>query len=363
MKICLIGNNLSNLVLAKILLNKKIKIDLFYKKLNKKEKTVRTIGISKDNIDFFNKNIFNLKKISWKINKIRIFNEACKENELLNFNSYNNSLFSIFKYCDLVDNINYQLKKQKNFKKFKIKKNYNYSKILNNNYHLIINSEKNNKIETDYFSKRIRKDYNSTAYTLIAEHNKCLNRTAFQIFTRIGPIAFLPISNTRTSVVFSVLDKIKIYSEEEIKEYIRKYNFIYKIKYMGKIEKFKLEFSFPRNYYFENILLFGDALHQVHPLAGQGFNMVLRDIKILSKLIDKRINLGLPIDSSILREFEYNLKHLNVIFASGIDFIHEFFKIDNRFNNYFSKKIFKYLNKNEFFNKYAFKFANRGISF
>ena len=363
MKICLIGNNLSNLVLAKILLNKKIKIDLFYKDFKKVQKTLRTISISKDNIDFFNQNIFNLSKISWCIKEIKIFNEANKKKEFLNFKSHNSTPFSVVKYNKLINQINYQLKNKKNFRKFKIKKNSFYKKILKKNYNLIINSEKNNKISTDYFSKRIVKDYSSTAYTTIIIHKKCINRTALQIFTKIGPIAFLPISKTKTSVVFSVFDKILADNQDKIKEYIKKYNFIYNIKNLSKIEKFKLEFSFPRNYYFRNILLFGDALHQVHPLAGQGFNMILRDIKILSKLIDKKINLGLQIDSSVLSEFEYKLKHLNIIFASGIDFIHEYFKFDNKFENYFSKKIFKYLNKNKFFNKYASKLANQGIYF
>ena len=363
MKICLIGNNLSNLVLAKILLNKKIKIDLFYKDFKKVQKTLRTISISKDNIDFFNQNIFNLSKIGWCIKEIKIFNEANKKKEFLNFKSHNNTPFSVVKYNQLINQINYQLKNKKNFRKFKIKKNSFYSKILKKNYNLIINSEKNNKISIDHFSKRIVKNYSSTAYTTIIIHKKCINRTALQIFTKIGPIAFLPISKTKTSIVFSVFDKIQADNQDKIKEYIKKYNFIYNIKNLSKIEKFKLEFSFPRNYYFRNILLFGDALHQVHPLAGQGFNMILRDIKILSKLIDEKINLGLPIDSSVLSEFEYKLKHLNIIFASGIDFIHEYFKFDNKFENYFSKKIFKYLNKNKFFNKYASKFANQGIYF
>tara|TARA_Y100000590_G_scaffold458641_1_gene613775 strand:- start:833 stop:1924 length:1092 start_codon:yes stop_codon:yes gene_type:complete len=363
MKICLIGNSLSNLVLAKILLNKKIKVDLFYKNLNKVEKIARTIGISKDNIDYFNNNIFNLKKISWCIYKIKIFNEINKKKEFLNFKNYNTNPFSIVKYNQLIDKVNYVLKKEKNFRRYKIKSNSFYSEILNKNYNLIINSEKNNKISLNYFSNRIIKDYNSTAYATIVEHTRCSNRTASQIFTKIGPIAFLPISNTKTSVVFSVSNKINQYHEDEIKNYIRKNNFIYKIKSMSKVEKFKLEFSIPRNYYHSNILLFGDALHQIHPLAGQGFNMTLRDIKIFSKLIDKQLNLGLPIDSSILREFEYKLRHLNFLFAYGVDFIHEFFKFDNKLENFFSKKVFKYLNKNKFFNKYASKFANQGISF
>ena len=123
MKICLIGNSLSNLTLAKILLNKKIKIDLFYKDFNKREKTSRTISISKDNVDFFNKNIFNLNKISWRIDKIKIFNEKNKKNELLNFNLNNAAPFFIVKYNELINKINYKLKKKKNFRKYKIKKN------------------------------------------------------------------------------------------------------------------------------------------------------------------------------------------------------------------------------------------------
>ena len=59
-----------------------------------------------------------------------------------------------------------------------------------------------------------------------------------------------------------------------------------------------------RNYYNKNILCFGDNIHKVHPLAGQGLNMALRDIKIFSELIDKKIELGLPLDQSILKDFE-----------------------------------------------------------
>ena len=118
-----------------------------------------------------------------------------------------------------------------------------------------------------------------------------------------------------------------------------------------------------RNYYKNNILCFGDNLHKIHPMAGQGFNMTLRDIKIFSSLIDSRLDLGLPLDISILKDFENNTKHLNYIFSSGINFIHEFFKIDNNFENKFSKIIFKHLGKNNFFNKIATKFADQGIIF
>ena len=45
-----------------------------------------------------------------------------------------------------------------------------------------------------------------------------------------------------------------------------------------------------RNYYHKNILAFGDLIHRVHPLAGQGFNMTIRDTKELTNIIDLKLN-------------------------------------------------------------------------
>ena len=45
-----------------------------------------------------------------------------------------------------------------------------------------------------------------------------------------------------------------------------------------------------RNYTHNNILAFGDLIHRIHPLAGQGFNMTIRDIKIISKIVNDKIS-------------------------------------------------------------------------
>ena len=89
--------------------------------------------------------------------------------------------------------------------------------------------------------------------------------------------------------------------------------------------------------------------------------MTIRDIKILSLLIDERIKLGLELDSSILNDIQNKTKHLNYIFGSGINIIHDFFKLDNRLNNSLSNTIFTILKKNKLLNKYANYFADRGI--
>ena len=328
MNICLIGNGLTSLSLAKNLINKKIKVFLYYKNTKKLKYKTRTIGISKSNYDFFNKEIINFKKsMIWKINQISIYIEKYKDEKILNFQKFDQDLFCMIKNDKIYDLLESDLKKNKFFKKILIKNKNFYKKILKNNkYDLIINCESNNKIYRNYFYSKISKNYNSYAHTAIIKHKKINNTKAIQIFTKLGPIAFLPISETETSIVYSIYNDKKILGKDEFIKLILHYNKNYKINNFSEIEKFKLEFSVPRNYYYKNSMAFGDLLHKNHPLVGQGFNMTLRDIKILSNIIQDRIDLGLPIDSSVYFDFEKKSKHLNFLFSSSIDLIHEFFR-------------------------------------
>lgn len=363
MNICIIGDNLTSLTLAKNLVNKKINISIFCRKRKFLKKESRTIGISKHNLEFFNKEIIKLKNnIIWSIHSIEIFNESNKKEKILNFQQPDKKLFSMVKNDEIYKSLENNLKKNIYCKKIFVKNENSYKKILkNNNYALIINCENNNIINRKYFYKKIVKKYDSFAYTLILDHKRTQNRKAIQIFTNKGPIAFLPISETKTSVVFSKVNEKTALDESKIKNLIKYYNCNYEIKSFSKLEKFPLTFSIPRNYYNKNLMLFGDNLHKIHPLAGQGFNMTLRDIEVLSKIISSRIDLGLPLDISIYNDFENEIKHFNSIFSYGIDFIYEFFKFDNKYNNLYSNKIFKILTKNALFNNLSLKFADKGL--
>ena len=98
MNICLIGNGLTSLVLAKNLINKKINVFVYYKNVKESIYQSRTTGISKNNFDFFNKEIIKLKKkMIWKINQIEIYSEKYKNEKILNFKKPEEELFSIFK--------------------------------------------------------------------------------------------------------------------------------------------------------------------------------------------------------------------------------------------------------------------------
>ena len=197
----------------------------------------------------------------------------------------------------------------------------------------------------------------------ILKHKKVVNNIATQIFTKSGPIAFLPISNTETSIVCSLDTKNKKYNDGEVLNLIRKNNSKYKIQNISKLNSFKLSSSNLRNYHYQNILAFGDLLHRVHPLAGQGFNMTIRDIKVLSGIIQKKIDLGIQLDASILSNFEKETKNKNFLFSNSVDFIHEIFNLDKETRDKNFNKVLKIIGKNTNLTNYFIKLADKGLNF
>ena len=151
MKICIVGDGLVSLTLAKALVNKGIKIDIFSSKKVKKINKFRTIGISKGNIEFFNKDILNIKKLLWSINRIEIYSDKLKDQKILNFENSNKNLFSIVKNFELYKVLLSSLKSNKffNFKKAQ--------SIPTNDYNLVINCDFNSFLSKKYFQKKNKK--------------------------------------------------------------------------------------------------------------------------------------------------------------------------------------------------------------
>ena len=90
--------------------------------------------------------------------------------------------------------------------------------------------------------------------------------------------------------------------------------------------------------------------------------MTIRDIRDLSEIIQERINLGIQIDSSILKDFQNKTKNKNLIFSSGINLIYEFFNIDKNFKDKNLNKILKTIGGNKSFTDLFIKFADKGLS-
>ena len=364
MNVCIIGEGLTALSLAKSLINKKINVHYYHKRENSNFSSNRTIGISKSNFEFFKEKIFKISKSNyWKINKIEIYSDKIDHENLLKFENDRKDLFYMIKNDELLKSLKSNLIKSKFFKKIILKNNINEEFLNKKEYDLIINCDASNFLAKKYFTKKISKNYYNLAYITILKHKKIENNTATQIFTKQGPIAFLPISNTETSVVYSIDIKNKKFDNSDVIDLINKNNPKYKINKVDKLNSFDLSSSNLRNYHHKNILAFGDILHRVHPLAGQGFNMTIRDLIILTKIIEEKIELGLQLDSLILDEFEKKTKDRNFVFSKAIDLIYESFNLDKKFQNKSFSKILKSIGKNNNLNNYFIKLADTGINF
>ena len=362
MTICLIGKNLTTLVLSKIFINNGIKVDLYYYDNKISENMAitksRTIGLSNDSIEFLESQRILNKKDCWEIKKINLYKgESFKS--FLNFNPKRGSFF-MTSYKNLYKSLEVSLKKNKLIRAKKKSNRKFFLESIKKKYELIIITDTNNFLFKKYFNKSIKKSYNSIAFTSIIDHNNLKNNIAVQHFTKFGPLAFLPISKSQTSIVFSVFDKKLIKDENKVLKTIEHYNKFYKIKNISELKQFPINLSLSRNYFYKNILSFGDALHKIHPLAGQGFNMTLRDAKILSQLIKNNLDLGLNLDT-IPEKFEVKRKNLNFIFAMGVDFLHEFFKTINKYNMKSIDNLFEFINKNIFIKKKIQNFADKGF--
>ena len=169
----------------------------------------------------------------------------------------------------------------------------------------------------------------------------------------------MPISNKQTSVVFSARGEKNI----NLKKFVEIYNKRYDITNLREINKFNLKSFTLRSYHFKNMLAFGDLLHKIHPLAGQGFNMSIRDIKEVVELIKLKINLGLDLDSSVCTEFEKKTKTKNFLFMNGVDFIYELFKFESALNQKFLSKSMQLVCQNKELNKLFIKYADTGSIF
>ena len=363
MKVCIIGNNLTSYILAYILSKKNFGVEIYYVKSKKRSFNTRTLGISNSNIKFLDTYFNNISKKINPINEIKVLIDNKMTKDKILFKKNLSPLFHMVKYKNLISYIKLKINSNKKIVIKNIKNNSSLDLLVKKKkFQIIINCENTNILTKKFLKKKIFKNYLNTAFTTILTHKKIKNNQAVQVFTDCGPLAFLPLTDKSTSVVYSYdIKNITKISENEILNTIYKYNPKYKIVSHEKIESFDLFLKLPKNYFYNNILFFGDSIHSIHPHAGQGFNMTIRDMNILDKIIEKRLNLGLAIDKNVFIEFEKSSKTKNSIFSFGIDLLHEFFKINKDYiPSTVSKRIFSFINNSNKIKQSMIKLANEG---
>lgn len=167
--------------------------------------------------------------------------------------------------------------------------------------------------QTRYFGdlKYYFHDYKQVAYVFNITHEKSHESYALERFFPSGPMALLPMKskNNRSSSVVWTLEstsKSRFTSNKKFNEEFNKnYNdFFGKIKTISKPIAYNLNVFSCYDYFKGKVLLIGDACQAIHPIAGQGFNLGIRDANDLGDLLSSYSKLGIDIsDPSLLREY------------------------------------------------------------
>ena len=131
MNICLIGNSLTSLILAKSLVNKKIKVTMYYQNKFSMGNNTRTTGISSNNIKFIQEEVIKINKsLLWDINQIEVYNQLQANHKILNFNDSKKKLFFIIKNDKFYKLLYQDLEKNNNFRKILVKNSGTYAQII-----------------------------------------------------------------------------------------------------------------------------------------------------------------------------------------------------------------------------------------
>ncbi len=176
--------------------------------------------------------------------------------------------------------------------------------------------------------------YNQTAMVLRCNTQVPHHNIARQYFTTEGILALLPLSDpNQVSIVFSqsdLLHNVSINQSEDL--LLRKLGQLsnYELGFftsLTKIGNFKLTTTHATNYIKYNAILAGDSAHSIHPLAGMGLNIGIRDIEYLYELLQASIdNFS---DKHILRKYERYRKLSNSLVLHSMTVINDLFGVES----------------------------------
>jgi 2-octaprenyl-6-methoxyphenol hydroxylase len=383
-KICIIGSGLTALTIAYLLSKFKLQIDIVEQVSNKKKINPTKLALSQNSLDQLSSfGLKNIQKKSTIVNKIHLHDSyssinlkndlefSASKEEALAYIIDSNSLFSdITKKIKVLKNVNILRKEILSIKENNFFNEVTFKNLTKENYSLIIFASTNNisLLSTFKLRKVIDKAYNESAHVFNLFHKKIENKSARQFFLKDGPLAFLPVSNSETSVIWSIKnnsvnEKIVNNKKDLLKFFNVHFKELFKeISSISKIEKYNLNYSFNRLIDSKRILLFGDIANKIHPIAGQGWNMTLRNIFSLIKVIKHSENLGFEIgNDTFIKKYLDEANSNNFIFSSLIDGVRGIFDVKNTTYANFRKNILVNLNRNTFIKKNLIDVANKGL--
>ncbi len=332
-KICVVGGGITGAIMV-LLLKKSNMFKLseigWIKPISKSTDDLRTTFYNKTSMELL-KNLSILRKI--KINdltpvkKIKVFGP---ENALpleWDDSDSNRKLGAVIKNNIILNALEEQLKDIKQYDSFvnntecnKFERTLYLENKTTIKTHLVISADGKNSYLRELLSiKTINKNSKHIAVSGFLKQSKNHNGTAIQAFTNLGPIGILPYENNNIVNFVLSIDETKckkIFSEKnpekflcsELNNFFSHINLHYSpIKKINNIENkmsyWSLNLNFIMNPTSLRTILIGDAAHSIHPLAGQGLNLSLRDCVSLLGAIKNCLKFGNDLGDETVVEY------------------------------------------------------------
>ena len=213
----------------------------------------------------------------------------------------------------------------------------------------------------------VEKKLDQVAISASVNVKRIQHNLAYQIFTPDGPVALLPVQDDEASVVWS-LDKnssILKLSQNDLESQLNRLfkNHISELK-IKNIQTQKLSFSYAKKMYQEKIVLIGNVAHNIHPIAGQGFNLTVKDISKIIFYIKKYQSLGLDFNSyQVLENFSNSRKFDNFAFSFGTLAMENVFSSENKILRYLTSAGLSLVNRSKPLKKFFVEKATGKMNF
>jgi 2-octaprenyl-6-methoxyphenol hydroxylase len=150
--------------------------------------------------------------------------------------------------------------------------------------------------------------YDQSAIVCTVAHERPHNGRAEEHFLPAGPFAILPLTGNRSSIVWTEstreAERMVALPDDEFHDELEKRFGLHlgDLQVVGPRRAFPLGLFTARSFVAERLALIGDAAHVIHPIAGQGLNMGLRDVAALAEAIADAARLGLDIGGADVLE-------------------------------------------------------------
>jgi 2-octaprenyl-6-methoxyphenol hydroxylase len=151
-------------------------------------------------------------------------------------------------------------------------------------------------------------DYDQSGIVVTVGHERDHMGRAEEHFLPAGPFAILPLTGKRSSLVWTEdraeASRIVSLSDDEFREQLEQRFGLHlgEIKALDKPRAFPLGYFVARSFVGERLALVGDAAHVIHPIAGQGLNMGLKDVAALAETIVDAARLGMDVGQADVLE-------------------------------------------------------------